>query len=236
MNWKTTAQGILERIYRRKLIQGIRILQAATLEELGRPAFVANVIRQIGLRFDRRSIYKGDNRHMNGFGPGLWQIPDQLAGALIFLSQHPIQSALEIGTCDGWTVSVMAAYLRRFHPSLYFTTTDLAGRFTAHADVCRLLPIEYHSSRPAEEFAGTKFDLVFIDGDHSYNSVARDYQLLGKQAAICMFHDIDDCNVGYENVPKFWRELKANEAGKSEFQEFIGPEGVMGIGLRVRKS
>lgn len=131
MNWKAAAHAVSERLYRPKLVAGVREILSSPLEDLRNPAFVAGLIRRTGLRGDRRFPYGNDNVYANRFGPGLWQIPDQLAGALVYLSAHPIRRVLEVGTCDGWTSSVMAAYLRRFHPDLRFVTVDIAGRFRA---------------------------------------------------------------------------------------------------------
>lgn len=41
--------------------------------------------------------------------------------------------------------------------------------------------------------------------------------------------------MGAENVPRFWKELKAAEADEAEFREFVGPAGVMGIGVREKR-
>jgi hypothetical protein len=232
MNWKEPIKAILRKLYERKLLRGVERFGQASLEDLRRPEYVSALIRQIGLRHDRRGIYGKDNVYANRFGPGLWQIPGQLAGALVYLSAQPIRSVLEVGTCDGWTSSVMAAYLRRFNPDLRFVTVDIAGRFSAHRRVNALAPIEYHGSASAEDFKNEHFDLVFIDGNHDYEWVAGDYDLVGRAASLCMFHDIDDRNVGVENVPRFWKELKEAEVDEAEFREFLGPEGVMGIGIR----
>lgn len=59
----------------------------------------------------------------------------------------------------------------------------------------------------------SKFDFIFIDGDHSYNGVKKDYELyskLVKTGGIIAFHDIapngEQKLVG--EVPKFWNEIK----------------------------
>jgi hypothetical protein len=234
MRWKNLAKEMIGKAYHQRLIAGVRIILDSDLADLRDPEFVADVIRGIGLRGDRRRLYGMDNSYANRFGPGLWQIPRQMAGALVSLSSQSVRRALEVGTCDGWTSAVMAAYLRRFHPDLRFVTVDIAGRFALHARVNQLVPIEYHAAGTAEDFRGERFDLVFIDGNHSYEWVKRDYDVVGQSASLCMFHDIDDQNVGAENVPRFWKELKAAESHCAEFLEFLGPEGVMGIGIRRR--
>ena len=53
-----------------------------------------------------------------------------------------------------------------------------------------------------------KFDLIFIDGDHSYKGVKQDFETYGKLIApngLIAFHDI--YNDAYE-VCKFWNEIK----------------------------
>lgn len=66
------------------------------------------------------------------------------------------------------------------------------------------------------------FDVVFIDGDHSYEGVKMDWEMYGHMGEQVIFHDINPENgLG---VSKLWAELK----GKRE--EFIAPASSMGIG------
>ena len=53
-----------------------------------------------------------------------------------------------------------------------------------------------------------KFDLIFIDGDHSYNAVKNDFKLslsLSHKKTVYIFHDIYHAESGSK---KFWGELK----------------------------
>ena len=54
-----------------------------------------------------------------------------------------------------------------------------------------------------------KFDLIFIDGGHDYNTVKKDfdnYKTLINSSGIIVFHDIkSNLDLG---VPKFWDEIK----------------------------
>jgi len=57
------------------------------------------------------------------------------------------------------------------------------------------------------------FDLLLIDGDHSYEGVKKDFEMyvpLVKERGLILMHDI--CNVN-EGVKDFWREIKYPKVG-----------------------
>ena len=61
----------------------------------------------------------------------------------------------------------------------------------------------YLANRPA--------DVLFIDGDHRYPAVRRDWELYGplvRPGGLAVFHDIEGTDEGYEiGVPRLWAEL-----------------------------
>ena len=59
------------------------------------------------------------------------------------------------------------------------------------------------------------FDLIFIDGDHSYAGVKNDYEISKNSCKIFVFHDI--VNEVCPGVVKFWNELKNTENGTYDF-------------------
>lgn len=83
-------------------------------------------------------------------------------------------------------------------------------------------------------FDGTLIDVLFIDGDHSYDGVRQDYEMyraLVRPGGIIAFHDIihtkfEDCHVDL-----FWNELARNPTLRTS--EIIGriPAHFGGIGL-----
>ncbi len=55
-----------------------------------------------------------------------------------------------------------------------------------------------------------KLDFLFIDGDHSYEGVKKDFEMYGplvKEGGIIAFHDI---KLIISGVPKFWNEIKSS--------------------------
>ncbi|HKL16797.1 MAG TPA: class I SAM-dependent methyltransferase [Patescibacteria group bacterium] len=83
-----------------------------------------------------------------------------------------------------------------------------------------------------------KIDLLFIDGDHSYKGVKKDFQLyspLVKKNGIIAFHDIvPNKNDKNNNVYKFWKEIKKEKENFKEIIENPRQKG-MGIGLIYKK-
>ena len=83
-------------------------------------------------------------------------------------------------------------------------------------------------------FAGSLIDVLFIDGDHSYDGVRQDYEMyrsLVRPGGIIAFHDIihtrfEDCHVDV-----FWKELVRDK--QSQSIEIIGrsPSHFGGIGV-----
>lgn len=57
------------------------------------------------------------------------------------------------------------------------------------------------------------YDLLFIDGDHTYEGVKQDFEFytpLVKPGGLILMHDICNRNTG---VPKFWEEIKLQKIG-----------------------
>lgn len=81
--------------------------------------------------------------------------------------------------------------------------------------------------------AGRLVDFLFVDGDHRYEAVRRDYELYGpfvRPGGVIAFHDIRPGGRGDKNgVARLWREL-ADDSGS--FVELVEGEGP-GYGIGV---
>lgn len=92
---------------------------------------------------------------------------------------------------------------------------------------------------------GHKLDLLYLDGDHSYEGVKMDFQFyapLVRRGGLIVLHDIvPDYMTRYGQrtrsdtggVPRFWQELKARGASVEEIIEDTEQDG-FGIGLLQR--
>jgi hypothetical protein len=161
------------------------------------------------------------------------QQPRQLAEALLFLDDKKINTYFEIGTFNGVATCLISAFLIRNNPEFRGTTIDnlrvidgdLYHFLTDSCDVAVANGI-------SDNYKQSVHDLVFIDGDHTYEWISRDYENVGKYAKYCMFHDINDewvpSTAGDDGVMRFWREL---EGDKCEFCQHPENKRYFGIGI-----
>jgi predicted O-methyltransferase YrrM len=81
-----------------------------------------------------------------------------------------------------------------------------------------------------EALQGKKLDLLFIDGDHRYEGVRRDFEMyspLVRSGGLLAFHDI--AQSGELEVCKFWDEVKQ----KYTYKEIIHQSGKGAAGIGV---
>lgn len=108
----------------------------------------------------------------------------------------------------------------------------------------RVVPIRGDSHDPAtlervrEQLRGRDVDVLFVDGDHSADGVARDHEMYGplvRPGGLIAFHDVVPGREDWVGgVPGYWRSLK--EASPGETLELVEDwsQGGWGIGvLRV---
>ncbi len=220
-------------------------IQQTSNSNLKNISYLTDLIARTGLAWDplSRGTYGDDANYMRSRSGGFYQIPRQLAEAICFLSEFKINTFFEIGTSSGWTTCLITTYLQRFNPELKVETADVIAKFDSYEEIKHLLPITYLNHNYYRVFRGRKADLCFIDNGHSYDAVKKDYDNVGLNAKICMFHNIQDQKVLTANknnggVPRFWAELKYMERSTANFHEFLwhsNDKKIMGIGIRIKK-
>ena len=85
-----------------------------------------------------------------------------------------------------------------------------------------------------------KVDLLFIDGDHTYDGIKNDYLIYNKfvkKGGFIVFHDIK--NTDYHksvncNVDIFWDELK--KLINTNFIEYCSDDHWGGIGIMIKNN
>jgi predicted O-methyltransferase YrrM len=179
-----------------------------------------------------------------------WQINSEFTGMVSWAMAQKPANILEIGTAKGATLLTWCRMATNkvvsvdlpdgIHGGGYPAVKQgLYQHFVADRPGVKLHCIQDDSHadstrKKAEAFlAGDQLDILFIDGDHTYAGVKRDFDLwspLVKPGGHVVFHDIlphkdlHDCE-----VDKLWEELKA----RYTWQEFVEnpAQGWAGIGV-----
>lgn len=176
------------------------------------------------------------------------QKPLELFDYLRFLKPRGVTRYLEIGTLWG---GMFFAHCSVLSPTGHALAIDrfpsesadaMAARYRSLACPGQRVTCLWQDSHTDETAAwvvaaldGAPLDLLFLDGDHSSDGIARDYGLyapLVRAGGVIAFHDIDAAVEG--GIPAFWRTLR----DRYESVEFIdrrhAPQG-LGIGALVKR-
>ena len=219
----------------RNILPVMDLINGVGLDALRDESNVANLVRLFGIM-----AWDHPGKPLNGpeaayINPGgmaaLGQTPEQIAAALVYLSEYTINSFCEIGVCTGGNFLFTATYLRRFNPGIRCTGVDPTQyldpdvrNIISSSDWMEFIPAT------SEGIVGRKFDLVFIDGDHASGWVEKDWQNVGRHAKFCMFHDLQDSN--WPDVLTFWTGLGFPKGKtKVEFLKCYPDRPAHGIGL-----
>lgn len=192
-----------------------------------------------GISLAARIAAAGVRNFVTDERPGLdiQQHPEELAAFLDECIAEGAQSCLEIGTGEsgglarflaqelGWMV--VSVDLKTPHTYAAFQQpTALGGKW---------IMIEGDSAEV--NLTDFKFDVVFIDGDHSYEATARDHERFGSLGRIIAFHDIAHDGFFPDGVARYWREIAYTKAGnrrKGFYEVTADAKPRLGIGWYVR--
>jgi len=144
------------------------------------------------------------------------------------LKKENIKSYLEIGSAKGGTLFVISKAINK---NAEIVSLDLPGGRFGGGSSLLYLPIfkrlvlktqklhqlrgNSHDKKHIEILKNiykNKIDLLFIDGDHTYTGVKKDFEMyspLIRKGGLILFHDIAKHPKETEcNVHKFWNEIK----------------------------
>ena len=183
-----------------------------------------------------------------------WQIQEEILELLRILDERKPKIIIEIGLGRGGTFFLFS---RVASEDATLINIDLPGgklgggfpnwivplykAFRLPKQKLHLIRADSHNQKTLEKLKailnGRKIDFLFIDGDHTYRGVKKDFEMyspLVKESGIIAFHDI----VGYSpetgcEVSRFWEEIKE----KYEHQEIVKDwaQSWAGIGI-IHKS
>jgi predicted O-methyltransferase YrrM len=157
---------------------------------------------------------------------------------------------VEIGTHRGGTLACWAAiappgaHIVNIDIPPPWEQKDVIAAFMARVRTMvrrsRLTTIAANSHAPEtlarleETLAGAPIDVLWIDGDHAYESVSQDVAMYGplvRRGGIIALHDIQRSDLlPGERTEEYWGEVKAR-ARTREFIATRGPGQGMGIGV-----
>jgi len=163
---------------------------------------------------------------------------EQLAKEIEKISPSTI---LEIGTSNGGTLYIWARYIKSCRriisidlPEGYPHTKIKFLKLFDKAKEFHFVRGNSHSQKTVDIFTQVlgqdKIDLLYIDGDHSYDGIKQDFKNYGQFVArggIIAFHDImPHRNYG---VDQFWNEVKHQYSSK----EIVASMSQQGYGIGV---
>jgi predicted O-methyltransferase YrrM len=198
------------------------------------------------------------------------QLRDEIESFMTFVEKEQPESVLEIGTARGGTFYIWSRYLdsvdkiisldlpeSRFGKKYDGQMTDVFREFSTSKEMHFIRHNSHQESTYGEvsEIVDDGIDLLFIDGDHTYEGVKRDFEMYSKlvsEGGFIAFHDIvphadskkqarkmirrDGIEERYVtagdsswNVAQFWDEISSNY----ESNEFRSHPKQMGKGIGV---
>ena len=191
----------------------------------------------------------------DGFGGMIrpFQIREELLALVETLERERPERILEIGTANGGT---LFALCRSAVDQAQIVSVDLPGarygggypawkrmlygRFALPHQRLQLLRADSHLratySRVASLLGGKKLDLLFIDGDHTYDGAKQDfewYKALVRPGGLIAFHDIvPNPSEPEMGVDRLWQEVKSFH----QVEEIVRSWDQAGFGIGVLRA
>jgi len=178
-----------------------------------------------------------------------WQFKEEILQLAKAYEKHRPVNIMEIGTANGGTLFMHSKLAAN---NAFIISVDLPGGKFGGGYPESKVPLYKSFARPGGKIeliradshqqstmdlvknllGDRKLDYLFIDGDHTYEGVKKDFYLykpLVKEKGIVVFHDVAHHKNSSCEVDKFWNEIKTQY--KSE--EFIKDvnQNCFGIGL-----
>jgi len=180
-----------------------------------------------------------------------WQIKEEFVELLKIFKELNPKYILEIGTANGGSLFCFCKLARDDTTIISIDLPEgpfgcgypewkipIYQAFVKQNQKIYLLRKDSHQQDTLEEVKkilnGNQLDFLFVDGDHSYEGVKKDFEMyspLVRKGGIIAFHDIaPKGNLEFSGgVPIFWQEVKKQH----KIQEFIKDINQDGWGIGV---
>jgi predicted O-methyltransferase YrrM len=178
------------------------------------------------------------------------QIEEELVLLLDDVRRLAPRIVVEIGTSMGGTLYL---WTRLAQPDAIIISVDLPGgqfgggysplripiyrRFAREQQKLHLMRADSHENSTLDQvkslLGGASIDFLFIDGDHTYEGVGKDWEMyspLVRPGGLVAFHDVAG-NYDTTQVKKFWDGVKS---GYQHREYMFHPRGHYGIGVLFR--
>ena len=208
--------------------KGMKLLYPIILLKMNRGKFLNKDIKKINRISDTVQFAFSFQYFAFKIKPA--QVKYEITKLLEILKEFKPKTILEIGTARGGTLFLLT---RIADPKANILSVDLPGgafgggytewkiplyqSFAQHEQQIKLVRTDSHSPKTFKLvkniLANNMVDFLFIDGDHTYEGVKRDFNMyskLVKKGGIIAFHDIVKVPLTSGcRVYKFWDEIKS---------------------------
>lgn len=155
-----------------------------------------------------------DEGTLNGLN--MQQVPEELADLLLAAKERGVKRVLEIGTGEGGLALYMAGALEWDVTSVDPVRPAVFDGFNG--------PLTFIEGESQDfELPEQPFDVILIDGDHTYEGVKADWEKFSSAADMVAVHDIAPDGFFPDSVAAFWREIAYTKSGnlRAHFHESI---------------
>lgn len=215
-----------------------RILNS-TDEQFQSRNFLLDAVLEFGIPLMSAKPFSPWLRAMNASGFGVFQYPTEFVDFLCQVIPLGIESAIEIGSFRGGSSYILAAVLQRANSMAQLTMVDIEDNLVCFDLFSQKLNLVKAIPSTSADFYARQFDLVFVDGDHTFLGVLRDFANVGRFAKKALaFHDIHAHEFDSEDggTVRAWNDIKQQLVSTHSILEFSHcPEDSLGIGLALMK-